>query len=185
MGYADALQIAAAVGNLSLIHKLVELGAKLDFDSSVPRCCFNSALQAASATGNIDAMRTLIELGSVVGAPGGTVCTALAVAAIGGYCDAIKLLLYSGAEVNACSPGRYGTTLQAAACGGKIELISLLVQWRRCQPICQRFSVWLCTNCCNGRRRHRDHITVDRIGRGCQCPNPPPVSISHRFACCC
>ena len=144
---STALQAASKSENIELVQILLGFGA--DVNAPPSEDSGYTALQAAAQTGNIKLVQILLDVGADVNAPPATLndgCTALQAAAKTGNIELVQLLLNAGAEINApplycCGYGiiyksnggttltelRTGTTLQAAAWRGNIEIVHVLL----------------------------------------------------------
>jgi ankyrin repeat protein len=100
----------AAHGELDALRALVDVGVSLD-------------VRMAAALGVLDALRELIAT-----ADRDDVAEALALAVINGHCDAVRIALAAGADVNAYLPVHsHSTPLHQAALGENVELIEILL----------------------------------------------------------
>ncbi|KAK2611838.1 hypothetical protein N8I77_005159 [Diaporthe amygdali] len=123
-----ALQAASERGHMSLVRRLLELGADVNAPPS-PTAGY-TALQAAVGGGYGVIVTLLLEHGADVdGAP--AKCkgyTALQGACLGGYVGLVELLLQKGADVHALG-GTYGDgmALHAAAEKGHVDVIMRLL----------------------------------------------------------
>ena len=119
MARNTALQAAAQVGQVPVMHLLLERGAKINLRAQDPTgCC--TALQSASENYQPETVRMLLENGADTNKQGGYHGNALAAASWfrgwnrKGRTNVENMLLESGADVNAIG-GQYGTALQAAS----------------------------------------------------------------------
>ncbi|KAG8800464.1 hypothetical protein FRC16_002826 [Serendipita sp. 398] len=121
--YGTALQAATAGKNESIIHLLLEFGAKVNLP-----CCgkFGNPLQAAARMGKMSLAQLLIDRGADVNARGGRYETALQAAAAKGDETIVRLLLSKKADVNIVG-GDYQTALRAAAAEGHEGIVKLLL----------------------------------------------------------
>lgn len=128
-----ALEGAAYSGNIRLVRKLLDIGARVDQEGKLD----STPLKAAARKGNIEVVELLLSLGADVNH-----CkdygTALQSAALAGHIDVCRILLQHGALVNKVPKGLAGmhkTPLQGAAdnnnitnsISNDIELLSLLL----------------------------------------------------------
>lgn len=116
--HIDALTAAAGAGNLELVKKLVEHGAKLTGKYRLP-------LQAAAGAGHREIVVFLLDRGLPVDASGYQKWTALMSAAEAGKEPIVELLLSRGADVS--REDREGSTaLNLAETGEHAGIIALL-----------------------------------------------------------
>lgn len=121
--FNNALQLACAQGNHSLVSMILKRGADLNASGGH----YGTALQAAAARGNIRILKTLLERGAKVDISGGIYGSALQGAAHNGNLEAVNLLLEQGALVNS-QGGIYGSALHAAMEPRKTEIFQRLLR---------------------------------------------------------
>jgi ankyrin repeat protein len=115
--------------SLSMVKILVQTGAELQYINTfgVER----TPLQRAAEIGNLDIVRYLIDQDATVDTtPVWSGGTALQLAAMNGYVGIATFLLERGANPNYPPAEGHGrTAFEAAAERGRIDMMSLLVQW--------------------------------------------------------
>jgi hypothetical protein len=119
----EPLQIAACLGFVLLIGKLLEDGANVNAQSGK----YGNALQAASFQGDEAVVRLLIENDADVNAQGGEYGNALQAASLKGHKAVVRLLIENGADVNT-QGGVFGNALQAASSEGHEAVVRLLIE---------------------------------------------------------
>ncbi|EQB46323.1 hypothetical protein CGLO_14638 [Colletotrichum gloeosporioides Cg-14] len=125
------LQMAAEIGNLDLIHMLLDAGA--DVNSPAAQSYGATALQIAAIKGHLGVAKILVDLGANVNAPGATGeggRTALEGAAEHGRIDTIQYLLSQGVETNAKGRIPYLRAIRYAELEGHMAAAKLLKTWR-------------------------------------------------------
>ncbi|KAF4869998.1 Ankyrin-3 [Colletotrichum siamense] len=125
------LQMAAEIGNLDLIHLLLNAGA--DVNSPAAQSYGATALQIAAIKGHLGVAKILVDLGANVNAPGATDeggRTALEGAAEHGRIDTIQYLLSQGVETNAKGRISYLRVIRYAELEGHMAAAKLLKTWR-------------------------------------------------------
>ncbi|KAI2633880.1 ankyrin repeat-containing domain protein [Xylaria nigripes] len=123
----EALQIAAEVGDESIVERLLKAKAKVD--ASAATYIGYTALQAAAGNGHLSILNRLLAAGSDVDSfPDPRGRTALQVAAGSGHLDIVERLLAANADVNASAALEDGlTALQAAAGNGHLDIVERLL----------------------------------------------------------
>ncbi|KAM0177136.1 hypothetical protein ACHAPF_004492 [Botrytis cinerea] len=125
-----ALEGAAASGDIRLVRKLLDIGAKVNQEGHFG----STPLKAAAERGHVEIVRLLLENGADVSHYEEYAGTALQRAAMYAHDEVIGILLESGASINAPG-GRHGSTLHCACdaltlyhdTGTTIELLQLLL----------------------------------------------------------
>ncbi|KAI0441693.1 ankyrin repeat-containing domain protein [Xylaria telfairii] len=121
------LGIAAACGNVELIHLLLDAGATANFRAPYT----NTALEVAAINGHLDVVNSLLDRGAMVEPPvrlvrGGT---ALQYSAIKGHLNMAKLLISRGANINTLPAKLCGrTALEGAAENGRLDMVQFLLK---------------------------------------------------------
>jgi beta-lactamase regulating signal transducer with metallopeptidase domain len=117
-----ALMHAADIGDVQIIRRYLDLGAKANAAISGD----GSPLIAASRKGHVEAMQALIAAGADVnlGVPGDG--NALTEAARRGQLEAVRLLLDRGADIDRGIPGD-GNALIMAAGAGQVDVVRYLL----------------------------------------------------------
>ncbi|KAJ6463288.1 ankyrin repeat-containing domain protein [Mycena vulgaris] len=135
--YGTALTAASVRGFTDVVQLLLDNGA----DVNAPGGRLGSALQAACSEGATDVVRLLLSYDADVNGPdlrgensnaqGGRFGTALQAAAScwlnSKALDLVRLLLKSGADVNAQGGEKHGTALAAASLRGSTDIVQLLL----------------------------------------------------------
>ncbi len=134
-----AIQAAAERGHISIVKKLLALGADVNARPSPSHG--RTALQAASENGFADIGRLLLARGADANAPAARYLglTALKAASLHGYVEIIELLIQAGADIHDQGGTKCdGTPLHAAAEGGQVDAIQKLINLgANCQIISQ------------------------------------------------
>ncbi|KAI4943008.1 hypothetical protein J4E86_009955 [Alternaria arbusti] len=123
------LLAAIDVQCLPLVKILVEHGAELQYTRNMG--VTRTPLQRAAETGSFDIVECLVDQGAIIDTvPVYSGGTALQLAAMSGFCGIAAFLLEHGADPNyppAKGDGR--TAFEAAAEWGRVDTMSLLMQW--------------------------------------------------------
>ncbi|KAF7914114.1 uncharacterized protein EAF01_000520 [Botrytis porri] len=125
-----ALEGAAASGDVRLVRKLLDIGAKVNQEGHFG----STPLKAAAEKGHVEIVRLLLENGADINHYEEYTGTALQRAAMYAHDEVIGILLENGASINAPG-GRHGGTLHCACdaltlyhdTGTTIELLRLLL----------------------------------------------------------
>ncbi|KAI9826329.1 MAG: hypothetical protein M1832_000246 [Thelocarpon impressellum] len=122
------LQIAASLGDVLMVRKLILKGA--DVNASISNNAGKTALQAAAGNGHLEIVELLLPLRPNINAPPASASgrTALQAAAENGHKGMVSKLLELGANVGAEPAKNQGlTALQAAAKGGHLDIAMKLL----------------------------------------------------------
>lgn len=116
------LLIAAKHGHIEIVKMLLGMGADEE-----QIACGMSPLSVAAMNGHLDVVKALLANGAEVDkiTPGGT---ALLEAALFGRLDVVKFLLSRGADATMVSLGAVLSPLYAAAKGGHVEVVKILLE---------------------------------------------------------
>lgn len=148
--HRNALEVACGVGNMAVVRMLLDHGARVNPDGGAGRYGGRTPLAAAAERGHLDVVRLLLGLGADVNAAPSRVhgCTPLQgacslpgpAAGDGGGgggegerrgredVELVRLLLDSGADVNAAAGKARGwTALQGACLAGNVEAVEVLL----------------------------------------------------------
>ncbi|KAL2857243.1 ankyrin repeat-containing domain protein [Aspergillus pseudoustus] len=122
---ATPLVLASKNGNLSILHLLIDHGAKADEWSYSGITCLHHACE----NGHIRIVEALIEHGADVNSRVYDVGTPLIVAATAGHAEIVGMLIASGAKLNSMRRHMSGmTALHYAALNGHIECVRNLLK---------------------------------------------------------
>jgi ankyrin repeat protein len=117
-----ALIIASAMGSLPVVCKLIELGADVNYQSSL-----GTSLTEGVYEGHIDIVKALLKAGADTSIPEyGEISHPLAVAAYRGSLEMVRLIVESGAYVNQVHKGTGESAIWAAAAAGCEEIFNYL-----------------------------------------------------------
>lgn len=119
---AYELREAALKGQLTVVKKLLEDGAKVDAEGGT----YKSALQAASYNGHEPVVKLLLENGANANTKGGEYGSPLRAASYKGHESIVKVLLENRADAN-FQDDKNNTALQVASYHGHESVVKLLL----------------------------------------------------------
>ncbi len=123
----DAFRFAAYEGKVELLKEGLEAGNDVNAADPEKRL---TPLHMAAYNGHSLAVQFLIDNGATVDARDSEGKTALLHACTGPFVETVRLLLASGADVNAAESTEAFTPLMMAAGLGEVEVVKLLLEYR-------------------------------------------------------
>ncbi|GAM35858.1 hypothetical protein TCE0_017r04509 [Talaromyces pinophilus] len=126
--HGPAILAASKKGHISILEILISYKVDLNVPCGREEFEEGTPLSAAAHWGHCKVVELLLDMGADPNLQVGSTPTALQISSAFGYEEIVQLLIRKGGNVNANTPGRYGTALHAACMAGNLNIVQILIK---------------------------------------------------------